>query len=399
VNFNSVTLPLHSGNPPNFLIRRMTKLAGCITKVIIDHKGTLEFMKKLSDPLWFQAFGCVLGFDWNSSGLTTVVMAVLKQSVSIESHGIAIAGGKGKRAKGTLSEIQNICNREFNLSEDRIRNLLYTSKMCAKVDNSAIQDYYSLYHHNIVFDRAGNWSVIQQGMNTDTNTSRRYHWFSKWLKDGYVLHPHSGIIGDANFGNKVLDMTDKISIENQRTSLDVVNDHQNLESLYGSVSQILTRRKDMLIDNWIEEPTITHKPSTVSGFFGFESDLHYTMPRKLDWNLMRNIHEIHPSTYEEFISIPGVGPSTIRGISLIAELVFGAKTSWKDPVKFSFAHGGKDGVPFFIDKKNYDESIMFLQSSIEGAELSREERVTSLKKLSEYNQRMFDHENKDYYTC
>jgi uncharacterized protein len=340
-------------------------------------------------------------------------MAVLKQSVSIESHGIAIAGGKGKRAKGTLSEIRDICNCEFNLSEDGIRTLLYTSKMCAKVDNSAIQDYYSLYHHNIVFDGAGNWSDVQQGMNTDTNTSRRYHWLSKWLKDGYVLHPHSGIIGDANFGNKVLDMTDKISIENQRTSLDIVNDHQNLESLYGSVSQILTRRKDMLIDNWIEEPTITHKPSTVSGFFRFESDLHYAIPRKLDWNLMRRIYEIHPSTYEEFISISGVGPSTyeefisisgvgpstIRAISLIAELVFGSKTSWKDPVKFSFAHGGKDGVPFFIDKKNYDESIMFLQSSIEGAELSREERVTSLKKLAEYNQRMFCHENKDYYSC
>ena len=180
-NYNSITLPLHSGNPPNYLIRRMTKLAGCITKVIIDHKGTTEFMKKLSDPLWFQAFGCVLGFDWHSSGLTTVVMAVLKQSISVESHGIAIAGGKGKRAKRTSDEIQDICSREFNLSEDKIRTLLHSSRMCAKVDNSAIQDYYSLYHHNIIFDGFGNWSVVQQGMNTNTNTSRRYHWKSTYL--------------------------------------------------------------------------------------------------------------------------------------------------------------------------------------------------------------------------
>lgn len=218
-------------------------------------------------------------------------------------------------------------------------------------------------------------------------------------KNGYVLEPHSGLIGDANFGNKVLDMTNRNSIENQKTSLDLVNDHQNLANIYDSLSKISTRRKDMSIDNWINQPVINNNLFRLPEFSDPASDLHYYMPRKIDWNLMRKIYDIHPSTYEEFLSIPGVGPSTIRAVSLIAELIFGSKTSWNDPVKFTFAHGGKDGVPFFIDKSNYDESTRLLQSCIEGAEISREERVSSLKKLTEFNHRMFNQENKDYQSC
>jgi hypothetical protein len=387
-----MTLPLHSGNPPKYLIRRMTKLAGCISKVIIDEYGTLEFLKKLSDPLWFQAFGCVLGFDWHSSGLTTVVMAVLKQSINVDSHGIAIAGGKGRNAIRTPHEIYDICNREFNLSDIKIKALLYASKMSAKVDNSAIQDYYHLYHHNIIFDSWGNWSIVQQGMNANNNTSRRYHWLSKSLSESFVIEPHTGMLGESNYGNNVLDMTSKTSIENQKISIDILNDHQNIKDLYSSVCRLLTHRKDMTIDSWIELPMVKSNMFTMTTSYSKELNLHYSMPSKIDWNLIRNIHEIQPSNYEEFLSVTGVGPSTVRAISLIAELIFGSKTSWKDPIKFTFAHGGKDGVPHFIDRKTYDESIKFLQCSIEGAEISRQDRDQSLKKLAEYNQKLFCHE-------
>ena len=113
------------------------------------------------------------------------------------------------------------------------------------------------------------------------------------------------------------------------------------------------------------------------------------MPQHVDWANIRKLCDIPPASYEELLSIKGVGPSTVRALTLIAELIFGTKSSWKDPAKYSFAHGGKDGVPYFVDRKSYDDSIKFLQSSIEGADISRIERITALKKLSNYNSNIY----------
>lgn len=177
-----INLPLHGGHAPPYLIRRMIRLSQAISKVIVDEYGQQEFLRRLSDPLWFQAFGCVLGFDWHSSGVTTVVTGVLKQALKADFHGISIAGGKGKKSTATKNDIPELAEKYYNLSSIKINELLYASRMAAKIDNAAIQDGYSLYHHVIFFDQHGDWAIIQQGMNSINRMARRYHWISDNMK-------------------------------------------------------------------------------------------------------------------------------------------------------------------------------------------------------------------------
>src|SRR5918995_1912609 len=215
----TIKLPLHGGHAPPYLIARMIKLSGAISKVIVDEYGHHEFLRRLSDPLWFQAFGCVLGFDWHSSGVTTVVTGVLKQSLTVEDHGISIAGGKGRKSTEAKYDIPRLAESHYNLSSRKIEELMYASRIAAKVDNAAIQDGYSLYHHVILFDENGNWTIVQQGMNPTNRMARRYHWISDDLKS-FVSEPHAGIIGNHKSAN-VLDMTSTKSIENQKISLEL----------------------------------------------------------------------------------------------------------------------------------------------------------------------------------
>ncbi|HEY3094444.1 MAG TPA: DUF763 domain-containing protein, partial [Nitrososphaera sp.] len=330
-----INLPLHTGHAPAYLIRRMIRLPNAMSKVIIDDYGQMEFLSRLSDPLWFQAFGCVLGFDWHSSGVTTVVSGVLKQALKPDVHGIAMAGGKGKKSTSAKMDIPLLAE-SFGLSSARTDSLLYASKMAAKVDSAAVQDGYSLYHHVILFDERGNWAVVQQGMSAENRMARRYHWLSGDVPN-FVREPHSGIISDKK-NPSALDMTAVQSQENQKVCVDLAkSDTYNLKS---SVCRLAA--KDSL-DQWLGGNMVD-----ASG---------YEMPRKLDWGLFRRIYDVQPSNYEDLLSIQGVGGSTVRALSLIAELIYGAKASWYDPVKYSFAHGGKDGVPYPIARKVYDESI------------------------------------------
>jgi hypothetical protein len=329
-----------------------------------------------------------------------VVMGVLKQSISADSHGIIIAGGKGKKSRHALMEIETGSQNEFSLSDSKINNLLYASRMSAKIDSSAIQDGYSLYHHNILFDQDGNWSIVQQGLNNKNNTARRYHWFSKSLKSGFAAEPHSGIIGD-QICSCTLDMTSSDSIENQKTSIDLVKSNINYESYAASINQLFKEKDQSVLDTWFDGNSHTDLRSTNDGpahkyqknnvdhSFAVDINNHYSMPRKVNWDIFKKIYDIQPSTYEELLAIRGVGPSTIRSLSLIGELIYGTKSSWTDPIKFCFAHGGKDGVPFFVDRKGYDRSIDFLNSAIESASISRDDKLDALKKLSTYNSMIY----------
>ena len=170
----------------------MKKLAFSISKIFIAEHGTAEFLKRLADPLWFQSFGCVLGFDWHSSGLTTVVTGVLQHSIDLQNHGIMITGGKGKKSSLPKNEIPKLA-QSINMDGKRSSNLLYASKMAAKVDNGAVQDGYGLYHHVIFFNEQGHWTIVQQGMNTDFKMARRYHWSSDNIHHSFLKEPHSGI--------------------------------------------------------------------------------------------------------------------------------------------------------------------------------------------------------------
>ena len=404
---STINLPLHGGHAPPYLVKRMIRLSHAISKVIIDEYGQKEFLKRLSDPLWFQAFGCVLGFDWHSSGVTTVVTGVLKQSIQQSTHNISIAGGKGKKSLDTKNEIPILAEKNYNLSSSKINELLYASKMAAKIDNAALQDGYSLYHHVIFFDEQGNWAIVQQGMNSKNKMARRYHWISENLKS-FVIEPHAGIISE-NKNPNTLNMTSIESKENQKICVEMVNgDINNLQSSVYKVLEIIkknnTSNKINTLDNWIVPQNNNIKITIDSTLetqneFKFNNKIyaksnslseHYEMPRRLDWNVFRKAYDIQPKNYEQLISIPGIGPSSVRALSLIGEIIFGTSASWQDPVKYNFAHGGKDGVPYPVARKTYDKSISYLYSAIEGAEIQREEKIETLKKLAEFSNRMFN---------
>jgi len=187
-------LPLHPGKAPRWLFKRMVNLSRGIIEVISYEYGTDEFLRRISDPFWFQALSCVLGYDWHSSGTTTVTCGALKEAINPEDNGFAIAGGKGKTSRKTPSEIEKI-SEIYNLSTSAVKKLQYSSRMCAKIDNTAIQDGHNLYHHVFIFSESGMWAVIQQGMNNETNYARRYHWLSEEL-ESFVCEPHNAIVGD-----------------------------------------------------------------------------------------------------------------------------------------------------------------------------------------------------------
>jgi uncharacterized protein len=380
---STINLPLHGGHAPPYLIKRMVKLSNAISKVIVDQYGGHEFLRRLSDPLWFQAFGCVLGFDWHSSGVTTVVTGVLKQALTVDTHGICIAGGKGMKSRETKKDIPRLAEKYYNLSSAKSDNLLYASKMAAKIDGAAVQDGYSLYHHVILFDKDGDWTVVQQGMNPNNKMARRYHWISDTVKT-FVSEPHAGIIC-ASKNLNTLNMTSVDSEQSQKISVELARG--NTDNLMSSVMNITKNQQKELgpLDNWITG----HDAANLEAEQNDYHTEHYEMPRRLNWNLFKKIYDIQPTNYEQLISIPGFGPAAVRALSLIGEIIFGTKASWQDPVKFNFAHGGKDGVPYPVARKTYDKSISYLSSAIEGAEIEREERIQSLKKLAIYSARLF----------
>ena len=383
----TINLPLHGGHAPSYLIRRMIKLSYAISKVIVKEYGQHELLRRLADPLWFQAFGCVLGFDWHSSGVTTVVTGVLKQSLKDDVQAISLAGGKGRKSTEAKYEIPKLAESHYNLSSEKINNLLYASRIAAKVDNAAVQDGYSLYHHAILFDERGNWTIVQQGMNPNNKMARRYHWISENLTS-FVSEPHAGIISERKSPNS-LDMTSIHSAGNQKTCVELVTG--NINNLKSSVYRIATsmnadHSKKNTLDSWIR------------GYDKNDSEIqrypeHYEMPRRLDWNAFRNAYDIHPQNYEQLISIPGIGPAAVRALSLIGEIIFGTRASWQDPVKYNFAHGGKDGVPYPVARKTYDKSISYLSSAIEGAEIEREQRIQALRKLAKFSATIFNQNN------
>lgn len=379
----TINLPLHGGHAPSYLIKLMTELSSIISKIIIQEKGTKEFFKKISDPLWFQAFGCVLGFDWHSSGLTTVVTGVLKKALSNEFHKISITGGKGKNALLPKSEIPKLAEENYNLSTQKIDKLVYASKMAAKVDNSAIQDGYNLYHHVFLFDEYSNWTIIQQGLNNQYKMARRYHWISDNLKS-YIIEPHAGIISSKKLPN-VLDMTSKESEENRKTCVDLSK--SGSKEIKSSVLQIVDKSDQSRLDSWIRSEKVVKDV----GKSNHKSEIYeeYEMPRYLDWRIFDRIYDVNPQSYEQLIEIKGVGPGSIRALSLISQLLYGNKASWRDPVKFNYAHGGKDGVPYPIARKTYDKSISYLSEVIKGSELDRKKRLNALKRLSNYSNEIF----------
>ena len=359
-------LPLHPGKAPKWLFKRMVNLSKGIIEVISYEYGKDEFLRRISDPFWFQALSCVLGFDWHSSGTTTVTCGALKEAVKSEDYGLAIAGGKGKASRKTLQQIEQI-SETYNFSTSKIDELKCSSRMTAKIDNTAIQDGHQLYHHVFIFSENGLWTVVQQGMCSETNYARRYHWLSEHV-DNFVCEPHDAILGE--YMTKVLDMTSKQSQNCQKISIDLVNDEPR--HLRRDWAELTRPRYQRTLDNWMKSKE-DHK--TIE---------YLSMPRSINWTKMKEIYDFQPKNYEELVAMRGVGPNTVRALALISDLIYGEKPSWQDPVKYSFTVGGKDGVPFPVDRKAMDESTEIIRSGIKQAKIGEKEKIYALKRLRNF---------------
>jgi hypothetical protein len=363
----SAVLPLHGGHAPSWLISRMKSLAAEIVTVIVDEYGRDELLLRLSDPFWFQSLGCVLGYDWHSSGVTTVLTGVLREAVDPASIGVAVCGGKGRRSNMTPTEIHQY-GSQFKLSEQQVDGLEHASKLAAKVDNAAIQAGYPLYHHAFFMTIDGKWAVIQQGMDASDRTARRYHWLSEHVHS-FVVEPHDAIVGDT-VRPTALDMTSKDSEESRKVSVDLVKD--GTVKLRNEISSLRSGGQKLLTE-WMNQ---TPNPSYTTQVLN--------MPRHIDWDAMKRAYDFQPSNYEELLSVHGIGPGAVRALALVSQVIYGAKPSWHDPVKFSFALGGKDGVPFPVDRSSYDQTIDHLGRLIEKARLEEREKYAALKRLKAF---------------
>lgn len=359
-------LPLHGGRAPRWLFHRMVKLAGALTEAIVYEYGAKEFLNRISNPHWFQALSCVLGFDWHSSGTTTTTCGALKAALNPEEHGILVAGGKGRASRKTPQEILGAGDL-FSLSTVKLDELVYSSKISAKIDNSCIQDGYQLYHHVFFLTEKGDWAVVQQGMNESTRYARRYHWLSDSLSN-YINEPHRGICCDERH-EETLNMTSPLSYDSRQTSLDLILDNPDHLKKYFQKKPPLEFNQSSL-DLFCPELTLPSHHQVL------DTDL---SPR--DFEVLKKAWELQPESYEELISLEGMGPKKIRALALISDLLYGDQPSWDDPVKYSFTHGGKDGFPYPVDREVYDHSIATLKDALEQAPLDKKELYQALKRL------------------
>jgi hypothetical protein len=346
----SADLPLHYGYVPKWLAERMAKLGFAITESIITEYGKEEMLRRLSDPFWFQSLGAVMGMDWHSSGITTSVLGALKRAVNPHSKelGIYICGGKGKSSKQTPDELIRIANSTGLDGNELVR----CSKLSAKVDNTAVQDGFQLYTHNFILSNTGEWTVIQQGMRTADKTARRYHWHSKNIKS-FVEEPHTGVCGI-----------------NQGSIL-------NLTAVEANIA------REGILKISAENPL-----DIIDAFRKLKMPTHHEVHAE-DVNLKRLgsilwlAHEQQPQDFESLLLLHGVGPRTIQSLALVSEVIHGSPTRFKDPARFSFAHGGKDGHPFPVPTKVYDETIETLQTAVHKAKMGATDKAGAIKKLHE----------------
>ena len=365
INKGIATFTLDYGKCPKWLFDRMVKLSKQMIYAIVQEEGPDEFVKRISDPVWFQSLGTVLAFDWNASGLTTILTAALKEAIrgSEKDLGIFICGGKGKTSRKTPDEIINWAEK-ISLSENNANALVYNSKMAAKVDSSLIQDGFQIYHHSFFFTKNGAWTVVQQGMNIQEQSARRYHWFSKNIKD-LIQEPHSGITSDIKI-ESALNMTANKSEENRGLSTELISQSFNtlmkditlLRKYYTPLSQVISVQKDVRHPAGCRTSTQLTLLNLANKEFVWHPVVNEDFSKskyleKILWRLC----DQKPETYEQLLSTQGVGPKTIRALALVAEVIYGAKPSYEDPARYSFAHGGKDATPYPVDQPTYDQTI------------------------------------------
>lgn len=350
-------LPLHGHHCPRWLFDRMVKLSSAIIEAVVEEYGPGEVLRRFSDPFWFQALGCVVGFDWHSSGLTTVLCGALKEGLRPKQHalGLYLAGGKAMASRKTPGEIEEYTDR-YGLNVN-VGSLQYASRMSAKVDSAALQDGFQIYHHVFVFTADGSWAVVQQGMNPDSGWARRYHWLGGEM-ESFIREPHAAVCGQPV--GEVLNMVAGESAAARDTSLYLAGRPAEVVSALKKLSGLTPDRLRVL-----SLPAAHPVPQA----------------RRIEKTLAR-LCDVKPSSYEGLLAVEGVGPATVRAFALVSEVVYNAGASRNDPVRYSFAHGGKDGHPFPVNRRDYDRSITILENALRRAKTGDRSNIEALKRLS-----------------
>lgn len=346
----SADLPLHNGQVPKWLYERMGQLGFAITEAILEAYGKKEWLSRMSDPFWFQSLGAVMGMDWHSSGITTSVMGALKRAVNPHSRelGIYIAGGKGKHSREAPGELLKVGERTGLDGNELVR----CSRLSAKVDNTAVQDGFQLYQHNFIVSSEGDWTVVQQGMREGDAMARRYHWHSAQV-GSFVEEPHTGVCGE-NQGF-ILNLTAAAARATKEKMLDITGEKP--ETMMQEVQQLI----------------LPGHHDVRSG----DVDL------KRLGTVLWLAHEAGPKDFESLLLLEGVGPRTIQSLALVSEVIHGTPSRFADPARFSFAHGGKDGHPFPVPTRTYDEVINTLRKAVQGARIGQKDKSEALRKLHE----------------
>jgi uncharacterized protein len=348
-------LPLHTGRAPAWLFGRMVRLAREILGHVVADYGPNDVLARLSDPFWFQAFGCVLGFDWHSSGVTTTTCGAIKEAVRGLEHefGLFVAGGKGAASRKTPGEIERACER---LGKDPAA-LVRASRLSAKVDNTAVQDGHQLYHHVFLFTAGGSWCVVQQGMSDASRTARRYHWLGDRVTS-FVEEPHAAVCADR-----------------RAPTLNLVATESAAARL--ATTEVATRRPAEILAE-LDHLPLLRMPARHPLLATADVD-----PKRLHQTLLKT-YEQAPADFETLLGTPGLGPKSLRALTLVAELIHGARASSRDPARFAFAHGGKDGTPFPVDRATYDHTIELLRGALGRARLDHSDRSRALKRLAAF---------------
>jgi uncharacterized protein len=344
-------LPLHGGRVPPWLAGRMVRLGTAISETILYHYGSEALLSRLSDPFWFQALGSVMGMDWHSSGITTSVMGALKKGLNPRAHelGIYICGGRGRHSRSTPDELRTIAGQTGADGEALVR----TSRLTARIDNNAIADGFQIYLHTFILTREGQWAVVQQGMNQQSRKARRYHWHSATVRD-FTAEPHTGIVGEHQ--GTIMNLVDGQAGRAQDALLTIAREHPE---------RTLTEARKLMMP--------AHHDVRAANV-----DL------KRLGAVLTAAYEREFRDFSSLLLLENLGPRTLQSLALIAEVVHGAPSRFSDPARFSFAHGGKDGHPFPVPLKTYDESIGVLKRSLEQAKVGDREKLDGFARLERF---------------
>jgi hypothetical protein len=356
---------------PKWLADRMTRLGAVISEAIVHQYGRDELLRRLAHPFWFQAFGCVMGMDWHSSGITTSVIGALKRGLApLQGElGIYVCGGRGAHSRKTPGELVAIGERT---GFDGAR-LATASRLVAKVDSAAVQDGFDLYLHGFIVTADGHWTVVQQGMSDARRQARRYHWLSEGLTS-FLDDPHSAIEGPGQ--GVIVNLADHRAAQNRSGQLDLLA-HLAPERIAREFAA-LEGRADATDAPPPAQAMLPHLIMPAHHDVR-ASDVH---ARRLHANLAAAA-ERGPKDFPELLLTPGVGARTVRALAMVAEVVHGAPARFSDPARFSLAHGGKDRHPFPVPLKVYDETIAVLKSAVRKARLGNSEELGALQRLDD----------------